>query len=206
MRATLMPVRIADDLFEFSVKDPPEARALAKALGDHPLALEVVAGLDRVAVQFALKDETEVSRWLHQVASPEVTQEDATEPIEIHVKYGGDAGPDFEAVCDALSLTRAELIELHTSRVHQVEMIGFTPGFAYISGLPEDIEIPRLDQPRPRVPAGSIGLSAAFTGIYALAGPGGWPLIGRTEAKLFDADRDPAFLLSPGATLRFRER
>lgn len=206
MRAALIPVRIADDLFEFSVKDPSEARALAKALGDHPLALEVVAGLDRVAVQFALKDEAEVSRWLHQVAAPEITHADATEPIEIHVKYGGDAGPDFEAVCGALSLTRSELIELHTSRVHRVEMIGFTPGFAYISGLPEDIEIPRLDQPRPRVPAGSIGLSAAFTGIYALAGPGGWPLIGRTEAKLFEADRDPAFLLAPGATLRFRER
>ena len=92
----------------------------------------------------------------------------------------------------------------HTKADHLVEMIGFTPGFSYISGLPGAFEIPRLGTPRPRVPAGSIGISAAFTGIYALAGPGGWPLIGRTQETLFDPNASEPFRLQPGQRVRFK--
>ena len=81
--------------------------------------------------------------------------------------------------------------------------MGFTPGFAYISGMPDGLNITRLDLPRSRVPAGLVGLSAAFTGLYALAGPGGWPLIGRTEATLFSPARANPFLLAPGQRVRF---
>ena len=93
---------------------------------------------------------------------------------------------------------------MHTSFAFLVDMIGFTPGFAYISGVPNNWDIPRLGSPRPRVPAGSVGLTSGYTGIYSLAGPGGWPLIGHTNADLFKADRETPFLIKPGQTLKFR--
>ena len=101
-------------------------------------------------------------------------------------------------------MTEAQFIELHTARDHKVEMIGFTPGFAYLSGLPNSISIPRLSEPRARVPTGSVGISSAYTGIYALPGPGGWPLIGQTEAPLFSVDAPSPFLLEPGNVVRFK--
>ena len=204
MRPALSPARIADDVFEFAVASPSDARALAELLKGHPLAEEIVPALDRVAVKIDLQNVDAVTAWLSSVSIPEADAGTDLEPETIDVTYGGEAGPDLDAVCAALGLSRSDFIDLHTSRNHRVEMIGFTPGFAYLSGLPDGIEVPRLTQPRARVPAGSVGLSAAFTGLYALAGPGGWPLIGQTNAALFQADRDPAFLLSPGQPVRFR--
>ena len=204
MSANLAPERIGDDLIELAVETPSAARALAASLQGHPLALEIVPALDRVAVRFDLENAAAVTDWLQSLEQPSVVDSHTSEPQLIDIKYGGDAGPDFESVCEVLALSGADFIDLHTSLDHCVEMIGFTPGFAYLSGLPGGFKVPRLAQPRARVPAGSVGLSAAFTGIYALAGPGGWPLIGRTSAELFQAQRDPAFLLSPGQTVRFR--
>lgn len=204
MRPALTVQRIGDDVFELAVASPEDARALAAILADHPLAQEIVPALDRVAVRIDLEDANAASAWLNGVTLPDAGTEAEPTPQIIDLVYGGEAGPDFDAVCDALSLTASDFIDLHTSCAHRVEMIGFTPGFAYLSGLPNGIQVPRLAQPRARVPAGSVGLSAAFTGIYALAGPGGWPLIGKTSASLFEADRDPAFLLSPGQPVQFR--
>ena len=204
MSAGLIPIRIADDVFEFKVETPAQAQALAAHLRAGMTAEDVVAGLDRVAVRFAPEDLDHVTARLNEVKRlPEADQE--TGPaIEISVRYGGEAGPDLAQVCEALDLTIDAFIALHTGSVHTVEMIGFTPGFSYISGLPDDFAVPRLDSPRPRVAAGSVGISAGFTGIYALQAPGGWPLIGHTDARLFDADRDAPFLLSPGQRVRFR--
>ncbi|MEL6724791.1 MAG: 5-oxoprolinase subunit PxpB [Pseudomonadota bacterium] len=204
MRPALTVQRIGDDVLELAVASPQEARALATTLADHPLAQEIVPALDRVAVRIDLKDADAAAAWLEHLVLPEAKAESEPAPHIIELVYGGEAGPDFDAVCDALSMSASDFIDLHTSSTHRVEMIGFTPGFAYVSGLPEEIQVPRLSQPRARVPAGSVGLSAAFTGIYALAGPGGWPLIGKTYAPLFEADRDPAFLLSPGQPVQFR--
>jgi KipI family sensor histidine kinase inhibitor len=113
-------------------------------------------------------------------------------------------GPDFAWVCEALGVSPDAFIEMHTGRTHTVEMIGFTPGFAYVSGLPEHVKIPRLSDPRPRVAPGSVGISAAYTGIYALAGPGGWPLVGRVSNPLFDPNSDAPFLLQPGQRIKFK--
>jgi len=124
--------------------------------------------------------------------------------VEIPVVYGGESGPDFDFICERLGLSGRELIELHSGE-YIVDMLGFTPGFAYIGGLDERLKIDRLPEPRQFVPAGSVGIAGGRSGLYSLPGPGGWPLIGRTSKKLFDATSDEPFTLSAGATVRFRE-
>jgi len=204
MSSGLTPIRIADDVYEFEVASPGHAQALANKLRATVKAEDVVAGLDRVAVRFDPADFNRVTNQLATIMAVPAFEPDTGPPVEIAIKYGGEHGPDLEHVCAALDLSVEVLIKLHMDCEHIVAMIGFTPGFSYISGLPEGLSIPRLDNPRSRVPAGSVGITAGFTGIYALHGPGGWPLIGRTDADLFRADREPPFLLSPGQRIRFR--
>ena len=204
MRPVLTPTRTADDQFEIAVETPAMAQALARTLRSNGLTEDVVAGLSSVCIRFHPRHAAEIEACLGQdlQISPEPVERG--EPLSIAIRYGGDDGPDLEQVCTALSLSVDAFIAMHTGREHMVEMIGFTPGFSYISGLPHGMKIPRLNQPRPRVAAGSVGISADFTGLYALAGPGGWPLIGRTEASLFDASSDDPFRLKPGQRVQFR--
>lgn len=204
MSAALTLTRLADDAFEFAVATPAQAQALAHQLRAEAGAEEVVAGLDRVAIRFRPEDAERVAIWLNSITTLPPPAQDTRPAIEIAVRYGGEDGPDLEQVCAALNLSETALIDLHTACNHVVEMIGFTPGFSYISGLPDGLSLPRLAHPRPRVPAGSVGITAGFTGIYALHGPGGWPLIGRTDAELFCAEREAPFLLSPGQRVTFR--
>lgn len=110
-------------------------------------------------------------------------------------------GPDLGTVGAAAKLSPDAVIDALTSTVFLVAFGGFAPGFAYLSGLPWSV--PRLDNPRPRVPAGSVALAAEFAGIYPTASPGGWQLVGRTDAVLFDITRTPPALLTPGRTVRF---
>nr|WP_070959662.1 carboxyltransferase domain-containing protein [Hyphomonas sp. Mor2] len=204
MSARLNPVRIADDVFEFQVDTPADAQALATHLRASLEAEDIVAGLDRVAVRFDPRNLVEIETRLRDTKQPETARQTDAPLVEIGIQYGGEYGPDLASVCDALDLTEDAFIAAHTAPVHTVEMIGFTPGFSYISGLPAGFSVPRLARPRPRVPDGSVGISAAFTGIYALNGPGGWPLIGRTHAQLFRANDPAPFLLTPGQSVQFR--
>jgi KipI family sensor histidine kinase inhibitor len=96
-----------------------------------------------------------------------------------------------------------EVIARHLATEFRVAFCGFAPGFGYLTGLPAELAVPRLATPRPRVPAGSVGLAGAYTGIYPSASPGGWLLIGRTDVVLFDVAADPPALLGPGARVRF---
>lgn len=204
MSAPLSPVRIGDDVYEIAADTPHQAQQIARAIRSAKVAEEVVAGLSSVCVKFAPNLQKRCTELINLVDSLRVEAISAPPLISLEIHYGGEDGPDFAKVCDALDLSPERFIALHTAQVHTVEMIGFTPGFSYISGLPQDVEVPRLSDPRPRVQAGSVGISAAFTGIYALAGPGGWPLIGRTSQALFDPASESPFLLQPGQRLKFK--
>ena len=123
--------------------------------------------------------------------------------IEIPTIYGGERGPDIAFVAEHSGLAVEDVVRLHSEATYTVYMLGFTPGFPYLGGLPENLATPRLETPRQRVPAGSVGIAGAQTGVYPLATPGGWRLIGWTPAALFDPTRTPPALLQPGDRVRF---
>ncbi len=123
--------------------------------------------------------------------------------VEIPVCYGGDFGPDIQFVADHGGLSVNETIQIHSGTAYLVYMIGFTPGFPYLGGLPRQLHAPRLDTPRIRVPAGSVGIANDQTGIYVIASPGGWRLIGRTPLKLFEPTKEEPFLYGAGDLIKF---
>jgi inhibitor of KinA len=123
--------------------------------------------------------------------------------VEIPTLYGGEFGPDLLFVAEHNGLSIDEVIRFHSGTVYPVYMLGFSPGFAYLGGLPEEIATPRLPTPRTLVPTGSVALAGRQTGVYPIASPGGWRLIGRTPLKLFDPQRDPPTLLGAGDRVRF---
>jgi KipI family sensor histidine kinase inhibitor len=123
--------------------------------------------------------------------------------ISIPVHYDGE---DLMAVAQALAVSRERVIELHCAPLYTVAFMGFAPGFPYLVGLPPELQLPRLEVPRLEVPAGSVAVAAEYCGIYPRASPGGWNLLGHTDAVLFRPDRDPPALLAPGTTVRFEPR
>ena len=123
--------------------------------------------------------------------------------FDIPVCYGGEYGPDIEYVAQSSGLSISELIDIHSSCAYPLYMLGFMPGFAYLGGLDGRLHTPRLDSPRLSVPAGSIGIAGAQTGIYALESPGGWQIIGRTPQKLVDFDAEKPVIYKPGDRIRF---
>ncbi|SEL14418.1 5-oxoprolinase subunit PxpB [Parapedobacter koreensis] len=125
-------------------------------------------------------------------------------PIMIPVCYGDRFGPDLEEVAQEHGMTPDELIQLHRTAIYRVHLIGFTPGFAYLGGLPDRLATPRRASPRSAVPAGSVGIAGKQTGIYSLETPGGWQIIGRTPLRLFDPHRAQPTLLKAGDTVVFQ--
>jgi KipI family sensor histidine kinase inhibitor len=119
------------------------------------------------------------------------------------VRYGGAAGPDLESVAEWAQCSVAEVIARHSMRTYRVYMLGFVPGFAYMGGVDPAIAAPRHRVPRDRVPAGSVALAGVQTGVYPLATPGGWRIIGHTDAVVFDATRPMPNLVRPGDLVRF---
>jgi KipI family sensor histidine kinase inhibitor len=128
----------------------------------------------------------------------------ATPEMVIPVCYGGVHGPDLEAVAEHARLAPEEVVSRHAVAEYTVAMLGFAPGFPYLLGLDAALHAPRRADPRTRVPAGSVAIGGAQTGIYPRELPGGWNLIGRTPLALFDPTRDPPCLLAPGDHVRFR--
>ena len=128
----------------------------------------------------------------------------AGRPLEIPVCYGGEYGPDLEEIAARAGLPLNDTIELHASGNYRVHAIGFIPGFAYLGGLPRKLHAPRRASPRPSVPAGSVGIGGAQTGVYPVATPGGWNIIGRTPLTMFDVGRDEPTLLRAGDRVTFR--
>ena len=135
-------------------------------------------------------------------ALPDASSSEAS-IFEIPTLYGGEFGPDLDFVASHTGLSPEEVIRIHAGTDYLVYMVGFNPGFPYLGGMSEKIAAPRLETPRVKIPAGSVGIAEAQTGIYPLESPGGWRLIGRSPLKMFDPSRDPPALVEAGDLVRF---
>lgn len=135
--------------------------------------------------------------------SAEVTDAGTRHIVHIPTLYGGDLGPDIAFVAEHNGIDEQEVVRLHSGADYLVYMMGFSPGFAYLGGLDERLATPRLQSPRTEIPAGAVGIAETQTGVYPMASPGGWQLIGRTPLKLFDPARERPVLLSAGDYVRF---
>jgi len=124
--------------------------------------------------------------------------------IEVPVCYDAEFAFDLDRIAEHTKLSKSEVIDLHSKTEYRVACIGFVPGFTFLAGLPKSLATPRRDEPRKEVPAGSVGIGGAQTGIYPLRSPGGWNLIGRTPLKLFNPSKNPPTLVHPGDRVRFR--
>lgn len=168
---------------------------------------DLVPAYATLAVFFDLDtiDAEAARHWLHAQSLDDVNdaQADASRAIEIPVRYGGAFGEDLDAAAAELGIAADTLIARHGAALYTVAMIGFAPGFPYLSGLDPSLALPRLATPRTRVPAGSVAIGGAQTGIYPRESPGGWRLLGRTPLRLFDPQRASPSLLAPGDRVRF---
>ncbi len=134
-----------------------------------------------------------------------LSQTDLPKPkvYKLPVLYGGQMGPDLEFVAQYNHLSEQEVIKIHSSPKYLIYMIGFTAGFPYLGGMSSEISTPRLEKPRTKIPAGSVGIAGDQTGIYPSESPGGWRVIGRTPVKLFTPSEDPPVLLEMGNYIKF---
>jgi len=196
--------------FEPRVDADTSARVLdmARSIADQRWdgVRDVVPALTSLAVHLSPKAAAagEVPGLLAEHLARHAESALAEGPIrEIAVSYGGVDGPDLAAVADAVQLDPAEVVRRHCAVIYRVFMLGFLPGFPYLGPVDPSIHVPRLSVPRTRVPAGSVGLAGAQTGIYPRESPGGWQIIGRTSQTLFDVTRTPPAWLGAGDRVRF---
>lgn len=143
-----------------------------------------------------------VAADLRRLTLHEPATESGVEPVTIPVVYDG---PDLADVATHLGLATEEVVTRHTGQLWTVEFAGFAPGFGYLTGSDRNLDVPRRETPRTRVPPGSVGLAGTYSGVYPRPSPGGWQLVGHTDLAMWDATRDPPALLSPGREVRFVE-
>lgn len=191
--------------FNASVSD--QVHALAAQLRKTPIYAEVMPGYDSLVVSFdaaALSVDTVTQQVkIALQADPDMNAASESRLVDIPVNYGGSDGPDLEAMAERIGKTPQEIIALHSDREYRVCMMGFIPGFAFLSEVDPVLQHPRHATPRAVVPAGSVGIANWQTGIYGLDSPGGWQIIGRTDLAMFDAKRDAPFLVEAGDRIRF---
>ncbi|GAA4095006.1 allophanate hydrolase subunit 1 [Nocardioides kongjuensis] len=187
--------------------------AVAELVRTHPLVSELVADVvpgartvlvvARAGVRVdRLVDVVPDERAVAEAIAQPVRQVRREDPTRIPVTYDG---PDLAEVAALTGMDEREVVAAHTGTPWRVAFGGFAPGFAYLVGGDPRLRVPRRDEPRTSVPAGSVGLAGEFSGVYPRASPGGWQLIGRTDLSLWDLDRDRPALLSAGATVVFEE-
>ena len=178
---------------------------LTQRLRDYPQVLEAIPGMNNLTVilrdpQHQALDAIErLQIWWEEseAAIPD------SRTVEIPVRYGGEAGPDLNAVAQHCHMTPQQVVAMHAATEYTVYFIGFQPGFPYLGGLDSRLHAPRRAEPRVLVPSGSVGIGGSQTGIYPLASPGGWQLLGRTMLPLFNPQHQPPTLLRPGDKVRF---
>lgn len=170
--------------------------ALAQTAG----VIEVAAGACSLLLRFA--DWSAARAAIPALTTTAVTPGAAElgKLITIPVTYDG---VDLQDVATECGLSPSEVIDLHRCATYVVAFCGFSPGFAYLTGLPAELQVPRLPKPRTTVPAGAVAIADTWCGVYPAATPGGWRLIGHTDAQMFDVHRSPPALLTPGMRVRF---
>ncbi len=165
----------------------------------HPAFASVVVDFDP---RLCTHEEVEaLARRCHEEAPEE--EESARRTVEIPVQFGGEAGPDLEDVARHTGLAAGRVIEIFCAADYLVYFVGFSTCFPYLGGLPPELATPRLSAPRKQVPEGSVAIGGSQAGVYPLASPGGWRLIGRTALRLFDVAAEPPPMLHMGDRVRF---
>jgi len=192
----------------FSREINDAVHGLAASLKSDANWIDILTGYDSLVVTFdsaALNIDSAKRRVEDKLIRTPSSGEPDTQSrlIDIPVHYGGEHGPDMDVICSASGLSEKAVIETHAAQIYRVCMMGFLPGFAFLSEVPKVLHHPRRDTPRKVVPAGSIGIANWQTGIYGLESPGGWQIIGRTDLTLFDKLRDVPSLIQAGDRIRF---
>lgn len=162
-------------------------------------AVEIVPGATTVLLD-GVADLAATTEQVRGLRPPPIDAAATNGAVEIAVRFDG---PDLGEVARLWSTDERGVVDRLTSTELYVAFCGFTPGWAYLDGLPRELAVPRRQTPRPRVPAGSVGLADTYAGIYPTASPGGWQLVGTSDVTLFDPDNDPPALLTPGTRVRF---
>lgn len=172
--------------------------AIAGVLETVPTYRSLLVHYDPLLVDFAA-----LSEKLLVLAQRPVPAETGIRRWRVPVVYGGDYGIDLDDVARAHNISTSDVIAKHTASDYRVAMIGFTPGFAYLSGLDPSIATPRRESPRTETPAGTISIGGMQACVQCLAAPSGWHLLGRTPVRTFHPHRDPVFLMEPGDGVNF---
>lgn len=188
----------------------PQKQAIIWAMSDAANELknvrECVCGMNNIAVfthDISYDELKELKSQLERLFENLKPRQIQGRVVEIQVSYGGEAGIDLISMAESKNMSAKEIVRLHTEPFYTVFFLGFLPGFAYLGGLDERLHHPRLASPRKSIAAGSVGIGGAQTGIYPSASPGGWNLIGKTDAVLFDPKKSEPNLLKAGDKLKF---
>jgi len=190
----------------FSLDVNNRIHQLSKTLSSKPDWQELVPGYDSILCCFDMahismeRAKKNIATAIKKTASVEITE---SKIIEVPVVYGGIYGPDMAAIKKSSGLNQSQIIETHSAQPYSVCMMGFIPGFCFLSEIPSPLKHPRHKSPRSLVPAGSVGIAGWQTGIYGLDSPGGWQIIGRTPHKMFDKNREKPFLVKAGDKIKF---
>ncbi|MFD5220097.1 allophanate hydrolase subunit 1 [Streptomyces tendae] len=197
---------VGDDALPVEVSSGEEAEAwhaeLSRRRAEGRLTAREIVPAARTVLLDGLTDPVGLASELRAAEVPPAPPR-AGHVVEIPVRYDG---PDLAEVAAHWGVSTDEVARVHAGTEFRVAFCGFAPGFGYLTGLPARYDMPRRDTPRTAVPAGSVALAGPYTGVYPRSSPGGWQLIGSTDAVLWDHRRMPAALLSPGTRVRFVPR
>jgi KipI family sensor histidine kinase inhibitor len=197
---------VGDDALLVEVSSGEEAEAwhaeLSRRRAEGTLVVREIVPAARTVLLDGLADPVGLASELTAAEVPPAPPR-AGHVVEIPVRYDG---PDLADVAAHWGVPEDEVARVHAGTEFRVAFCGFAPGFGYLTGLPARYDVPRRDTPRTAVPAGSVALAGPYTGVYPRSSPGGWQLIGSTDAVLWDHRRVPAALLSPGTRVRFVRR
>ena len=198
----ILPFGAGALLVEFNSLDEVLAHYDALSLTPPPAVTELVPAARTILVTFDGPASTDVvRRWVEQTEPHDVGTRTCGNEVTVEVDYSGE---DLAEAARLLHMSRAEVVHWHQTCEWTAAFTGFAPGFAYLAAPGNPLQVPRRAEPRTRVPAGSVALAGEFSGIYPSASPGGWQLIGRTDARLWDAEREQPALITPGTRVRFK--